>query len=424
MAGGGWFYAIAVSGEPMKQAAFSLRDIGPGLVMAATGLGAGDLIAASVAGARFGTAILWVAIVGAIMKYAMNEGLTRWQLATGSTLLEGWVQRLPKIISLYFFIYLLLWSFIVAGALIAATGLAAHALYPELSVEAWGILHSLLALLLVLIGRYALLERLMKFFMALMLLIVIICAVLVAPGMSGIVSGLLVPSIPAGSVLFIFSVIGGVGGSVTLLCYGYWIRERNWTRREHLPRARLDLVVAYSLTGLFGVCIMIVTAGIQADVITGPGMVLGVANHLESVLGPFGKWCFLIGFWSAVFSSMLGVWQGIPYLFADFVQQYTCRPQQPSSVACRSAAYRGYLCYLAIPPMLLLLVNQPVWLVIIYAVAGAFFMPLLILLLLIMNNRRSWVGDSKNGWVANLVLLTSLLVFGLLMYTELWRLAG
>lgn len=406
----------------MNKSTCSLRNIGPGLVIAATGLGAGDLIAASVAGARYGTAILWVAIIGALMKYAMNEGLTRWQLATGTTLLEGWVQRLPKIISLYFFVYLILWSFIVAGALIAASGLAAHALYPTVSVEIWGILHSLLALVLVMIGRYALLERLMKFFMGVMLLVVIICAALVAPGMSGIASGLLMPSIPEGSVLFIFGVIGGVGGSVTLLCYGYWIRERDWIRREDLPRTRFDLMIAYLLTGLFGIGIMIISSGMQADVATGTKMALGIASHLEAVIGPFGKWCFLIGFWSAVFSSMLGVWQGIPYLFADFVQQYTYRPETPLLVDSRSTAYRGYLFYLAIPPMLLLLVNQPVWLVIIYAVSGAFFMPLLILLLLLMNNRRSWVGDLRNGWATNLLLLSSLLVFGLLLYTEVSRL--
>ena len=403
---------------------FSFKDIGPGLVIAATGLGAGDLIAASVAGARFGTTILWAAVVGAIMKYAMNEGLTRWQLATGSTLLEGWVQRLPKFISLYFFIYLLLWSFIVAGALIAGTGLAAHALYPELSVELWGILHSLLALALVIIGRYSLLERLMKFFMGLMLLVVITCAILVAPGISGILSGLLIPSIPDGSVLFIFSVIGGVGGSVTLLCYGYWIRERDWTRREDLPRTRYDLVIAYALTGLFGIAIIIVAAGVEPEVITGPEMALGIAGKLEEIVGPFGKWCFLIGFWSAVFSSMLGVWQGVPYLFADFVQQYTWQPDKPMAVNTGSKAYRGYLFYLALPPMLLLLVGEPVWLIITYAVAGAFFMPLLALLLLLMNNRSAWLGDLKNGWLTNLVLLLSVLVFGLLTYTELSRLFG
>ncbi|MGB5716940.1 MAG: Nramp family divalent metal transporter [Gammaproteobacteria bacterium] len=408
----------------MNKSTFSLRNIGPGLVIAATGLGAGDLIAASVAGARYGTAILWVVLAGAAMKYVMNEGLTRWQLATGTTLLEGWVQRLPKIISLYFFVYLVVWSFIVAGALIASTGLAAHALYPGLSVEAWGMLHSLLALALVMVGRYSLLERLMKFFMGLMLLVVVICAAWVAPGMSGILSGLLIPSIPEGSVLFILGIIGGVGGSVTLLCYGYWIRERDWTRREDLPRSRFDMAVAYLLTGLFGIAIMIISSGVPADIASGTKMVPGVASHLESVIGPFGKWCFLIGFWSAVFSSMLGVWQGIPYLFADFVQQYTHRPETPLSVNTRSAAYRGYLFYLAIPPMLLLLMNKPVWLVIFYAVAGAFFMPLLASLLLLMNNRRAWVGDLKNGWLTNLVLITSLLVFGLLLYTEVSRLLG
>ena len=179
--------------EAMHNSSFSFKNIGPGLVLAATGLGAGDLIAASVAGAKYGTTILWAAVLGAVIKFAMNEGLTRWQLATGTTLLEGWVQRLPKFISIYFLIYLLLWSFIVAGALIAGTGLAAHALYPEISVARWGIFHSLLALALVLVGRYSLLEYLMKFFMGLMLVVVIICAILVAPGLSGIISGLLMP---------------------------------------------------------------------------------------------------------------------------------------------------------------------------------------------------------------------------------------
>ena len=408
----------------MHKFSFSLGNIGPGLVIAATGLGAGDLIAASVAGARFGTTILWAAVLGAAMKYVMNEGLTRWQLATGTTLLEGWVQRLPKFISIYFLIYLVLWSFIVAGALIAGTGLAAHALYPEISVARWGIIHSLLALTLVLIGRYSLLEYLMKFFMGLMLVVVIICAILVAPGLSGIISGLLMPSIPDGSAIFIFSVIGGVGGSVTLLCYGYWIRERDWNRPQDLPHARMDLAVAYVLTGLFGIAIMIVAAGVSPEVITGPDMVLGIASQLEAVVGPFGKWCFLVGFWSAVFSSMLGVWQGVPYLFADFVQQYTYQPEQPSRINTRSPAYRGYLVYLALPPMLLLLADEPVWLVVIYAIAGAFFMPVLSGLLLLMNNRRAWLGDLKNGLLTNLVLLGSILVFGLLLYTEIIKQLG
>ena len=408
----------------MKTPSFSIKDIGPGLVIAATGLGAGDLIAAAVAGARYGTAILWAAILGAIVKFALNEGLVRWQLATGSTLLEGWIQRLPRIVPLYFLVYLVLWSFIVAGALIASTGLAAHALYPGLSVSQGGVLHSLAALLLVIRGRYALLEKVMKLFMALMLVVVLVCAVWVAPGLPEITHGLLAPAIPAGSAVFVISVIGGVGGSVTLLCYGYWIRERNWNSSADLLRSRLDLGVAYLLTGVFGIAIMIIAAGVRPEVVSGPTMVLGLADRLAEVVGPTGKWCFLVGFWSAVFSSMLGVWQGIPYLFADFIGQFRAKPGAPVSVDTRSPAYRGYLLYLALPPMLLLLAGKPVWLVIAYAVAGAFFMPLLAGLLLYMNNRRDWLGQLKNGAATNAILLLSLLVFGLLLYTEIVKQLG
>lgn len=403
----------------MSKPPFRIRDIGPGLVIAATGLGAGDLVVASVAGAKYGTAILWAVLLGALMKYVLNEGLARWQLATGTTLLEGWVRHLPGYVSGYFFVYLLLWSFMVAGALIAATGLAAHALYPGLSVAWWGILHSLLAALLVLTGRYRLLESLMKLFMAIMMLVVLYCAALVMPDARIIASGLLLPSIPPDSVLFIIGLIGGVGGSVTLLCYGYWIRERDWTAVDDLVRVRRDLAVAYTLTALFGVAIMIIAAGLHPDTVTGPQMALAVADRLGEAVGPVGKWCFLAGFWSAVFSSMLGVWQGIPYLFADFVGQFPRRQAVHSPVDTCSLTYRGYLFYLALPPLLLLLAEKPVWLVLAYAVAGAFFMPLLGILLLVMNNRRTWLDEQRNGPLTNLVLFGTVAAFALLLYDTL-----
>ena len=403
----------------MSQRTGRLGSIGPGLVMAATGLGAGDMIVASVAGARYGTALLWAAVLGALMKYVMNEGLARWQLATGTTLLEGWVHRLPVFFSLYFFLYLLLWTFIVAAALIAASGIAAHALIPTLSVAQWGVIHSLLAMVLVISGRYALLERLMKVFMALMMVVVLVCALLVIPEVEGLASGLLLPSMPEGSALFVFGVIGGVGGSVTLLCYGYWIRECNWLTRQDLKQSRTDLAVAYILTGLFGIALMVVSAGVSPEQATGADMALSVAQRLELVVGPVGMSLFLIGFWCAVFSSMLGVWQGVPYLFADFVQQYTSRDSTPRQVDTRSMIYRSYLVYIAIPPMALLLADKPVWLVIAYAVAGSFFMPLLGIILLFLNNRRRWLGDLRNGITTNLLLAASVLVFALVMFDKL-----
>lgn len=387
-----------------------LRAIGPGIVIAATGLGAGDLIAASVAGARYGTALLWVAAAGALLKFVLNENLARWQLATASTVIEALIQRLPKFWSWYFLAYLMLWSFIVAAALMSACGLAVHALFPGISVKTAGITQSLIAAALVLVGRYRVLEMLMKTFIAMMFVVVIACAARLAPDLPSISAGLFLPTVPAHSTWFLLGVLGGIGGSVTLLSYGYWMREKGWRDAAVLPQVRLDLVIAYTLTGLFGVAIMVIASSVPVDAVSGNQMVLAIATQLESSIGAAGKWAFLIGFWGAVFSSMLGVWQGVPYLFADFVTTYAGQPPG-SRVTTSSWLYRGYLAYLCLLPMTLLWLHKPVWLVLLYSVTGAAFMPLLAGLLLLLNNRRDWMGEWHNGKASNILLVTGLVVF-------------
>ena len=104
-----------------------LSKTGPGIVVAATGLGAGDIVAASAAGAQFGTVLLWAVVFGGVLKFALTEGIGRWQLATDTTLLEGWIEKLPKFFSAYFLVYLFLWTFMVAAEMMAACGLAAYA---------------------------------------------------------------------------------------------------------------------------------------------------------------------------------------------------------------------------------------------------------------------------------------------------------
>ena len=44
---------------------------------------------------------------------------------------------------------------------------------------------------------------------------------------------------------------------------------------------------------------------------------------------------------------------------------------------------------------------------------------LLAALLLYMNNRQAWLGELRNGVVTNLVLLASVLIFGILLYGEI-----
>jgi Mn2+/Fe2+ NRAMP family transporter len=397
-----------------------LQNCGPGMVVAATGLGAGDIVAAAVAGAEFGTTLLWAVVVGALLKFCLNEGIGRWQLCTGTTLLEGWIRHLPKFISWYFMAYLLLWSFMVAAAMMAATGLAAYALWPIFSVTTWGILHAVVTFVIVLTGAWRLLEVLMKAFMVIMFATILICAALVLPNTPGLIEGMLHPGIPDGSLTSLLSVMGGVGGSVTLMSYGYWMQEAGWKSTERVQTMRWDLAVAYTLTAIFAMAIVILAAGIKPEVIAGNNMAVAVAEQLVPYTGNIGKWLFLFGFWGAVASSMLGVWHGVPYLFANFIIHYRNKTTVIASEQSitRSNTYRWYLAAMCFLPMTLLVLGRPVWIVVVYAVTGAFFMPLLAGLLLWMNSKRRWLGAWGNGKAVWLCLWLCLLLFGYLLFTN------
>lgn len=397
-----------------------LAVIGPGIAVAATGVGAGDMISATNAGARYGVVLLWAVAYGAVLKYVMNEGLARWQLATGTTLLEGWVERLGRSIQYFFLGYLVLWSFLVGGGLLSACGIAGHTVFPSISVNAWAVAHSLAGCALVLWGRYRLFERIMKALVGVMFVAFLVSAWALRPDLASIFSGMTLPAVPDGGVKSVLSVLGGVGGSLSVLCYGYWIREAGRLGGDWIRGVRVDLGGAYVLTGFFGMAVLVLGAQIRPEAAGGAHIVLGMADRLETALGPFGRWALYLGFWAAVVTSVLGVWQGIPYMFADFVAlvKRLRADERAAVVSARSPYYRAFLLFLTFPSMLLLMFDRPVSVVIAYTVVGALFMPFLAATLLYMNSKREWVGDLKNGWLTNVVLALALVLFLYLGVTE------
>jgi len=406
-------------GETRERLSF-LSIIIPGILVAATGVGAGDLLTASIAGSKTGLAILWAAPLGCVLKWTLNEGIARWQMATGTTLLEGWITRLGRWIQWVFFVYFVLWSFFVGGALINACGVAAANMIPlgtpDTSKTIWGIVHSLLGFALVRGGGFRLFEKLMAGFIAFKFVAVIVTATLLVQNWPAVFRGLTVPSMPPGGLPWMLGVLGGVGGTVTLLSYGYWIRERGRTGAEGVRLCRLDLAVAYIVTALFGVSMIIVGSRIHVE---GQGVRIAaqLADQLATVLGPVGRWTFLLGFWGAVFSSLLGVWQSAPYLFADFLSLR--RGGDPSVDLKQTSAYRGYLVAISLVPLALLWGTvESVQLA--YAVMGALFMPLLAVTLLILNNQSRFVGkDFRSSWWINAVLVITIALFAYMGIAQL-----
>ncbi|PRY00372.1 Nramp family divalent metal transporter [Allonocardiopsis opalescens] len=398
----------------------SWRLIGPGIVVAATGVGAGDLVATLLAGSRFGYTLLWAAVVGCLVKISLAEATGRWHLSTGRTIFEGW-RSLGRWTTWYFAPYIVIWGFVYGATAMTSTALPLNALFPQISVTVWGILAGVAGLAFVWLNRYGVFEKAMTALVGLMFVTVVLLAFLVAPNVPSILLGL-VPTLPDGSFLYTLGLIGGVGGTITMAAYGYWVNAKGWRDATWIRMMRWDNRVAYIMTGIFVVAMLIVGAELlhNANIALRDGDrgLLDLGAVLAERFNPFISVLFLVGFFAASFSSVLGVWHGVSLLFADYVAHLRKRTLTVDERE-RSTPFRAYLLWLTFPPMVLLFLERPFQLALVYTALGAFFMPFLALTLLWLLNSKRTPPQWRNRWVSNTGLGIAAALFIIVCVNEL-----
>lgn len=446
------------------------------MAMAAAGVGAGDVTTPSLGAAQFGLALLWVPALAAILKFTLNEGLARWQLATGQTLLEGWAHRLGIVFPFAFLVYLVVWAVSVFGALASASGVATDLLIPldslheglaqsiradgpKWSAVIWSYLLVVLCVILIWFGRYALFERIMSALTVVMVTVVVASATVLfpfGPLREQVATG---QWLPLESRTLFFAILGGTGSTVGVLAYSYWMRERGREGAAWNTVTRIDLASCYVLSGIFGVAMTLIVGGVSQDrfieilleegrisavehqkLMDAPpgemrparlGEVFAVVAHrlthetpLGTAAGSTAAWLFKLALAATVTSSLLGMLQSVPYFFADLLTLMS-RRQHPlpgplpegeceyKKIDASSKLYRFFLIVLAILPIPLIAWKQPQELVVLYAVWGSLFMPVLAGTLLVMNNRRDWMGSLANRWLSNALCALCLILFAL-----------
>jgi len=407
-----------------------LSIIGPGLVAAATGVGAGDLVATLVAGAQYGYALLWAAVAGTVIKVALAEGVGRWTLASGRTVFDGW-SSLPgrfgaggrlNWATAYFAVYVVVWGFVYGAAAMSASALPLAAMFPAVDLKVFAIASGLIGLGLTWWGGYRVFETVMAALVAVMFVTVVGLAVVVAPDIPRLLSGLW-PALPEGSLFYTLGLIGGVGGTITMAAYGYWLRAKGWRGAAWIRVMRIDNRVAYGMTGLFVVAMLIVGAELLhaggVALAGGDRGLLDLGNVLEARFGPVVATAFLVGFWAASFSSLIGVWNGVSLMFADFWAHMRDRPEDDGVGADGGPAFRGYALWLTFPPMALLFMDRPVALIIAYGALGSLFMPFLAGTLIWLLNSNRVAPKWRNGWVSNTLLAAAAVLFCVLAGREL-----
>src|SRR3954471_5265659 len=92
-------YTLTADGikEPPTGWRDSMRYFGPGLILSASIVGSGELIATTTLGAQVGFVLLWLVIVSTLVKVAVQVELARWTIATGQPALTGYNKVPPRI---------------------------------------------------------------------------------------------------------------------------------------------------------------------------------------------------------------------------------------------------------------------------------------------------------------------------------------
>ncbi|MEV5907729.1 iron transporter [Streptomyces sp. WAC 01325] len=406
------------------------RYIGPGIVVAATGVGAGDLVATLIAGSNFGYTLLWAAVIGCLVKISLAEAAGRWHLSTGRTLFDGWAS-LGRWTIWFFGVYAVIWGFVYGAAAMSSSALPLQALFPDvMDLEWWAIACGLVGLVFVWFNKYAVFEKVMTVLVGVMFVVTVYLAIRVTPNLGDAFAGLL-PVLPdeKDSVLNTLGLIGGVGGTITLAAYGYWVNAKGWTNTGWMKVMRLDNRVAYITTGIFVVAMLFVGAELlhsaNVAIASGDKGLLQLGDILEEEYGTATAKFFLIGFFATSYTSLIGVWHGVSLMFADFVARFRSEgelkgEQVASGTRERSWPFRAYLLWLTFPPMVLLFQDQPFRLIIIYGVLGAAFLPFLAGTLIWLLNSSRTPAPWRNGPLSNVMLAIAGLLFLVLCVKQVW----
>ena len=156
---------------------------------------------------------------------------------------------------------------------------------------------------------------------------------------------------------------------------------------------------------------IIIASQINLDKESSARLVITLSQKLKSIIGETGSIIFLLGAWAAVFTSLLGVWQSVPYMFADFWQMFNRKEgiTAPSQVDTKSKPYRYYLLGIAIVP-LIGLATKFVTIQKVYAVLGSLVIPFISLVLLLLNRKKD-LKEHSNKITTDILLIAIILLF-------------
>ena len=406
----------------MGKLAATLRSLGPGLLVTAAFIGPGTIVTSSRAGARYGFALLWAVVFSVIATAVLQEMAARLGIVRRSGLSDAIRQSFRRPLLRYAALGLVALAITVGNAAYEAGNLLGASLGLELTLgwtpRAWVVVIAVAATVLLGSGTYRVIQSVLVALVVVMSAVFLFTAVMVGPAPGELLKGMLVPQIPAGSLVTIIALIGTTVVPYNLFLHASAVQEK-WSSEvpadEALPAARLDTYLSVTLGGAVTLAIIVTATPLlgrgieQADAL----MVTGV---LEPILGSAAKTFFGLGLFAAGLTSAIT---------APLAAAYATTGALGMDRDMRSTAFRSvWILVIVVGVALSLSGGSPTEAILLAQAANGLLLPLIAIFLLVVMNDRSLLGRYRNRWFANLLAGAVVLVVIGLGAFQLLRVSG
>ena len=233
-----------------------LKKLGPGLLFAGAAIGVSHLVQSTKAGAEFGFGLIWALILCNFFKYPFFLFGTKYAHATGETLLDGYKKIGDYVLIIYLILSFVTIFTIQAAVTIVTAGLAIELFGFSNDITIWAIIIILGCLLLLLIGKYSLLDNLIKIII-LVLGICTVLAVFYAKINSDMIIDInqIIPSNFEG-IIFLVAFMGWMPAPLDVSIWqSIWTKEKIAINKTiDYKTALYDFNIGYITTVVLGIC--------------------------------------------------------------------------------------------------------------------------------------------------------------------------
>jgi Mn2+/Fe2+ NRAMP family transporter len=397
-----------------------LKQLGPGMIVAAAFIGPGTVTTASMAGAGYGYTLLWAMLFSIFATVILQEMTARLGTQAKMGLGEAIRKKSTNKFLRYLSFALVISAIVIGNAAYESGNLAGAVLGFEDFPEVFGInllliFIGIIAFILLFLGKYKYIERFLVLLVSIMGIVFIFAAILLQPSITEILKGLFIPGIPEKAGLMVVGLIG-----TTVVPYNLFLHasasKTKWKTGDSLKLSRLDTILSVSLGGLITMAIMITAAVAfegNSQEIDGIG---ALGEQLQPILGDWSTHFIAFGFLAAGFSSSITAPLAAAFATSEILDWKDGLKNKKFKMVWAFVLFTGII--------IASLGFQPTALILFAQVANGLLLPILAVYLLWIVNDRDLMGNHANSKLINIIGVVVIIVTLLLGLKSIFTALG